>query len=84
MTPSFALTQNVNNFMHKGCMTPCLRNGYERCGLPYLAGLMTGLASFLRMQGHDKDEVKAGIELALAEITDGTVTEPQVLACFNG
>ena len=75
-----ALEQNVKNFTTKHCSLGCLTMAYEKnkakgSEVPYLAGLMTGLASFLRHQGHDRDEVNQGIDIALHQITDDVWSE---------
>ena len=74
---SLSLETNVRNFLTKGNSLDCLQMAYRKTpsnGMPYLRGLMTGLAGFLRMQGHNRDEVHAGIGSALASITEGAVT----------
>lgn len=74
MSMSFALETNVNNYCTKGNDLACLRIAYARDGMPYLRGLMTGLACFLRMQGHTRDDVMLGINAALVLVTGSDVT----------
>lgn len=65
---SLALTTNVSNYLHKGLNLSCVKEAYRKNGVMYLYGLMGGLAAFLRIQGHQPEEVMDGVDTALKDI----------------
>lgn len=78
-----SLENNVNNFLTKGNHLMCLRESYRKFGKAYLGGIITGLAAFLRLQGHAQEEWIEGIDYAINLITDGKETEASLREFLN-